>query len=53
MQPHDQDQCLATKTVPELVLWVFWINADRSTMSANRARALHTMEGIIKVPVIL
>ena len=46
------DQCLASKTIPELV-WAFWFNADPSTMSENRARALRSMEEILQLPVIL
>ena len=46
------DQCLATKTIPEVV-WVFWFNADPSTMSENRAKAFKSMEGILQLPVIL
>lgn len=46
------DQCLATKTIPELV-WVFWFNADPSAMSENRAKAFKSMEGILQLPVIL
>ena len=45
-------QCLATKTIPELV-WVFWFNADPSTMSENRAKAFKSMEGTLQLPIIL